>query len=162
MAPRNHAGGAGDGCIRSGISRCCHTPIPARFGYNPSTIQNVGEEFFTLRIFLLADRHRGRATSTRGPAPGRKLPGASAQPTGPACAHWNRKAATAPRAAGSRRDSRYLTAAPPPGAPAHSHFPWRVPTTLQMCECDNCDSLAGSKSRHGTHTPLIERLIHRV
>ena len=49
MAPRHYAGGAGDGCIRSGISRCCHTPIPARFGYNPSTMQNVGEGFFTLR-----------------------------------------------------------------------------------------------------------------
>ena len=49
MAPRHYAGGAGDGCIRSGISRCCHTPIPARFGYNPSAMQNAREGFFTLR-----------------------------------------------------------------------------------------------------------------
>ena len=27
-----------DGCIRPGISRCCQTPIPARFGCNPSTM----------------------------------------------------------------------------------------------------------------------------
>ena len=40
MAPGHHAGGhgSGDGCIRSGISRCCQTPLPARFGYNPSTM----------------------------------------------------------------------------------------------------------------------------
>ena len=39
MAPRHdHASGSGDGCIRSGISRCCQTPIPARVGYNPSTM----------------------------------------------------------------------------------------------------------------------------
>ena len=38
MAPGHHAGGSGDGCIRSGISRCCQTPIPARFGCNPSTM----------------------------------------------------------------------------------------------------------------------------
>ena len=38
MAPGHHASGSGDGCIRSGISRCCQTPIPARFGYNPSTM----------------------------------------------------------------------------------------------------------------------------
>ena len=38
MAPGHHAGGSCDGCIRSGISRCCQTPIPARFGCNPSTM----------------------------------------------------------------------------------------------------------------------------